>query len=222
MQSYNNNHRSCSTSYFTWLILLAIGAAGGYFFAHKYSSSSSGCISEARCALRTGMRKLWSDHVFWTRDFVIEAVAGIGETQLLVARLMQNQEDIGNAIIPYYGKEAGQKLTELLKEHIKIAGDLVAAAKAGEQDKVKEIYEKWQANAKEIATFLSGANPNWPQDVIERMLNSHLTLTAEEVVARITGQWKDDIEAFDKIYMQALDMADHLTSGIVAQFPQKF
>ena len=54
------------------------------------------------------------------------------------ARLLNNQEDIGNAIRPYYGRAAGNQLTALLNEHIVGAVALLAAAKAGDQALIKQ------------------------------------------------------------------------------------
>jgi hypothetical protein len=85
-----------------------------------------------QASLNDAMRKLWSDHVVYTRLYIISAVNGTADAQPTAARLLKNQEDIGNAIVPYYGAAAGQKLTDLLKQHILIAVDLVSAAKAGD------------------------------------------------------------------------------------------
>src|SRR5205085_2431753 len=71
--------------------------------------------------LRQDMRKLWTDHVVWTRDYIVAAVGDQPDAQAAANRLMKNQEDIGNAIAGYYGSAAGQQLTMLLKEHINIA-----------------------------------------------------------------------------------------------------
>src|SRR5205807_8244102 len=124
--------------------------------------------------LHDAMRKLWSDHVVWTRLYIVSAVAGDASAQTAANRLLRNQEDIGNAIVPYYGAAAGQKLTDLLKQHILIAVDLVTAAKAGDQAKQNDADRRWHANAADIATFLSGANPNWSRQAVLDMLNQHL------------------------------------------------
>src|SRR5262249_48092821 len=74
-----------------------------------------------RADLRVNMRKLWEDHITYTRNYIISAVAKLPDTDAVAARLMKNQEDIGNAIKPFFGDAAGTKLTGLLKDHITIA-----------------------------------------------------------------------------------------------------
>src|SRR5688572_27231910 len=68
--------------------------------------------------LKADMRKLWEDHVVWTRNVILCITDGLPGADQAVKRLLQNQTDIGNAIKPYYGEEAGNKLTELLTPHI--------------------------------------------------------------------------------------------------------
>jgi hypothetical protein len=59
------------------------------------SMHSAGAQSQGQVELREAMRKLWSDHVFWTREYVIAAVDGTPDAQAAAARLLKNQEDIG-------------------------------------------------------------------------------------------------------------------------------
>lgn len=201
------------------LIACIVTASGGYFVAYKQYGGNVCTISEKRCALRTGMRKLWSDHVFWTRNYIISALADAPNTSAVADRLLHNQQDIGDAMVPYYGKEAGQQLTDLLKAHILIATEVVAAAKTNNKEKLQDADQRWHANVVEIAEFLSAANPNWPKEALIEMLNTHLKLTTAEVVSQLNKDWKEDIATFDNIVEQALDMADHFTLGIVTQFP---
>lgn len=169
--------------------------------------------------LRTNMRRLWTDHVVWTRGYIVAAVADDPSAQTQAARLLRNQEDIGNAIVPFYGAAAGEQLSTLLKEHITIAVDLLTAAKAGDTAAQNDADRRWRVNADQIATFLSTANPNWPKATLLEMLNTHLDLTTREAVARLTRDWTTDTSTFDAILSQALEMADALTSGIQKQFP---
>jgi hypothetical protein len=173
-------------------------------------------------ALHNAMRKLWEDHITWTRVFIISAVAGLPDKDAVTQRLLQNQVDIGNAIKPFYGNAAGDQLTTLLKEHIVIAADVVAAAKANDKAKLDDANKRWFANADQIAVFLSKANPaNWPEAEMRMMMHDHLKLTTNEAVARIQGDWAADIKAYDAVHEQILKMADGLSMGIVKQFPEK-
>jgi len=172
--------------------------------------------------LRQTMRKLWTDHTVWTRDYIVAAVDDRPDAPAAADRLMKNQEDIGNAVAAYYGQAAGQQITSLLKQHIAVAVDLIKAAKAGDQKAQTAANEKWQQNADDIATFLSKANPNWPKDVLVNMMKMHLTTTTDEVVARLKHDWDGDVRAYDAVYNHILMMADALSDGIMKQFPDKF
>jgi hypothetical protein len=179
--------------------------------------------SAKQSAFQDAMRKLWEDHITWTRLFLVSATADLPDKGPTTERLLQNQADIGNAIKPYYGDAAGEKLTTLLKEHITTAAELVTAAKANETAKMEDAKRRWYANADAIAAFLSGANPkSWPPDEMKRMMREHLDLTTAEVLARLKGDWAADIAAYEKVHEQILHMADMLSTGIIKQFPKKF
>jgi hypothetical protein len=171
---------------------------------------------------RQDMRKLWEDHITWTRLFIVSAVAGLPDVEPTAGRLLQNQADIGAAIVPFYGEEAGAALTGLLREHILIAADLVTAAKAGDQAAVAEHADRWYANADEIADFLAAANPAWPKGQLRQMMRMHLDQTLAEATARLAGDWAADIAAYEEIHLHILAMADVLAFGIIEQFPEHF
>lgn len=178
--------------------------------------------SQSAVDLRMAMRKLWEDHITYTRNFIISALGDLEDTEKVTERLLRNQDDIGNAIKPVYGEDAGKKLAALLRDHILIAADIVKAAKAGNTDGVTEGEKRWHANADEIAAFLSGANPNWPKAVLTDLLYKHLDYTTTEVVSRLKKDWAADIDAYDKGHDHMLIFADALTNGIVKQFPKKY
>jgi hypothetical protein len=112
---------------------LAIAAATGVLGLTSVASAQAAPLS--RSDFRNAMRKLWEDHITWTRLYIVSATADLPDKDATTQRLLQNQTDIGNAIKPFYGDAAGTKLTALLKDHILIAADLVAAAKVGDTAK---------------------------------------------------------------------------------------
>ncbi|HEU5431513.1 MAG TPA: hypothetical protein VFU81_07615 [Thermomicrobiales bacterium] len=180
-------------------------------------------ITAKQVVFQDAMRKLWEDHIAWTRLFIVDFAAGSPETDATTQRLLQNQVDIGDAVTPYYGAAAGGKLTELLKQHILEAGDVLAAAKAGDAAKVDAASKRWYGNANAIAAFLHGANPDaWPPADMQAMMSGHLDDTLAEAVAHLMGDWAADIAAYDNVHRQILGMADMLSAGIIRQFPAQF
>jgi hypothetical protein len=174
-------------------------------------------------ALRMDMRKLWEDHITWTRLAIISLTTDSPDTQATVDRLLQNQTDIGNAVKPYYGKAAGNELTRQLRAHILIAADVIAAAKAGDSAQLADAQARWVKNADQIAAVLHSVNPrNWPLGEMKEMMHRHLDLTTQEAVARLQGNWSADVAAYDKVHGQILQMADMLSEGIIKQFPARF
>ena len=173
--------------------------------------------------LKTNLRVLWEDHAMYTRNVILNIIDDLPGTDEAVARLLKNQDDIGDAIKPVYGEAAGKKLTELLREHIVIAADLLKAAKVNNQADFASANTKWVKNADDIAVFLSSANSrNWKLEDMKKMMNEHLNLTTQEAVARIKKDYKADIEAYDKTRAELLEMSDMLATGIIKQFPDKF
>lgn len=174
-----------------------------------------------RTAFRKSMRKLWAEHVIWTRSYIVAAVAGTPDAAEAASRLLRNQAEIGAAFVPYYGEEMGAKLGQLVKEHVLIAAEVVAALKKGNDAKYQAADKRWHDNAAEIAGLLNGANPNWSKEAYVAMFDDHLALTAKQMSARLHKKWADDISAFDEVYARVLMMADDLADGVIRQFPEK-
>jgi hypothetical protein len=212
-------------------IMLVGGAQGGSAASAASVAEGAGRDSTVQhtpattanaARLREDMRKLWSDHVIWTREYIVAAIDGSPDANAAATRLLKNQHDIGGAVAGFYGKDAGDKLTGLLKQHITIAVDLIAAAKANNQAKYNATDQQWKKNGEEIADFLSRANPNWPKATLASMMAAHLATTTKEVEARLNKKWEEDVAAFDEVYTHILHMSDALSDGIIKQFPQKF
>ena len=171
------------------------------------------CIS-----LMKTWRKLWVQHVMWTRSFVISTASDLGDLDFVTQRLMQNPGDMAEVIRPFYGNQTAATFQRLFTEHLSIAAKLVNAAKAGDTESVAELEEKWYQNADEIAAFLAAVNRYWNKQQWQDFLHSHLKMTKSETVYRLSGKYADDIMTYDKIEREALQMADYMTIGMAHQF----
>ncbi len=213
----------------TFGALVALALSGGHdAAAHGIGGNHAPAVADRsasakEAAFRADMRKLWEDHVTWTRMVIVDFAADLPDLTAAEQRLLRNQVDIGNAIKPYYGAAAGNTLTKLLRTHILQAVPVLTYAKAGDKPRLTRALNAWYANGDRIAGFLTRANPtSWPLAMTTKMMKGHLALTTEEAVARLQGKWAADIAAYDKVHAEILQMADMLSSGIVQQFPSRF
>jgi hypothetical protein len=192
------------------------------------SSSTFFPHTAKQAAFQDQMRKLWEDHVTWTRLTIVCAVGGtngesLPDTLLTVRRLQDNQDEIGAAIVPFFGQAAGDQLAALLHEHISGAVTLVLAAKAGDAAGVEAAKTAWYLNGEQIADFLASANPQfWPQETMREAMRMHLDQTLQEAVDRLQGNHAAEIEDYELAHLHILEMADLLSSGIIQEFPEKF
>jgi hypothetical protein len=206
------------------LVLVFSGARESHAeSAHVHDDAAVATTTHKQAAFQDAMRKLWEDHITWTRLAIISLAHDLPDLQSTQDRLLRNQVDIGNAIKPYYGAAAGKQLTALLKEHIVGAVALLQAAKAGDQNAIKQRSAEWYVNGDEIADFLHKANPrHWSQKALRRMMKGHLDQTLSEAVDRLGGNYAADVRDYDEIHHHILRMADTLSTGIIKQFPRRF
>lgn len=146
------------------------------------------------------MLRLWTDHVVWTRQVIVSSLAGLPDVPTALERLMRNQDELGAAF-------GSPSIGSLLREHIRIAVELVKAAAASNDFETIRQDALWHRNASEIARTLAALNHHWPERELRSMMFEHLALTKQEAVARIQGDWAKDVQTFDAILTQALKMA---------------
>lgn len=187
---------------------------------HSHGISRSGHGNQV--TLRDGMRKLWADHMQWTYATVNAFYHNEKALQPTLARLLRNQKDIGGAVASYYGKTAGDRLTALLTTHIQQSVPVLTAARAGDKPALDKALADWYANAEEIALFLSAANPKrWPESATKPMMKGHIDTTVAYAVDLLKDDYEGAIKHYDGAYDHMMMLADVLTDGIVAQFPDK-
>jgi hypothetical protein len=204
------------------LVALSALALGANTQTTTMKANNTTCITMSQENLKLKMRTLWTEHVVWTRMFIMSVADNTSDKAVATTRLLKNYDDMADAFKPYYGNQTGDKYGDLIEEHLLTAAALVEAAKAGNNTAAAAAEKKWYANADEIATYENNINPNWDKATRMSMWHNHLDLTKAEAVARLTKNYTADISDFDMIEAQAGMMADSIADGIVKQFPQMF
>ncbi len=198
------------------------GAAGSMAVDTVGMSSHRPGAAARQIELYTTMSTLWAQHMEWTYATVIafaEESPALGPT---LDRLLQNQVDLGDAIRPFYGDQAGDRLTELLTEHIQDAVPVLTAAKAGDSDALAVAVDAWYANAEDIADFLASANPHWKAADMREMMRGHITQTIAYASDALAGDIATAIADYGIAEHHMQEMADMLSAGLIAQFPRQF
>ena len=168
--------------------------------------------------LKIAMRKLFTDHVIWTRMFIVDLLANSPSIDNTTNRLLKNQEAIGNCMKPFFGDTAGDTLISLLKDHITITIDILKAIKI--EDTIKSIALETDVvtNAENIATFLSTINPCYSRDELIEMLETYLILVKYQFIARMNRDYNSDIMYIDMGIHHILMISDYLFKGIIERF----
>jgi hypothetical protein len=209
-------------------IALAAAACGsGQQSGQSEQSGSQAATAPApspkASALHDNMRVLWQDHGTWTRLAIVSFADNSPDLQPTQERLLANQTDIGNAVKPYYGNDAGNKLTALLQQHIQTAVGVLKAAKTGNPAEVDQAKAAFYANGNQIADFLHGANPgNWPLPAVQNMMKTHLDQVVEMGSDELTHHYAESVGVWNAYRDHILGMADTLSNGITKQFPNQF
>ena len=189
-----------------------------WLLSQRYRSAAPMRISKAELDLKNVMRKLWEQHMLWTRLTITSIIKDLPDVDLVTNRLLRNPIDFKKALKPFYGDEIASKFSVLLTSHLVIAAELVKAAKAGYNKEAADAEKRWYANADEIAAFLSRINPYWSQEDWRTMLYEHLKMTKSEAVNILSNNYAESIAEYDEIENQGLKMADVMAEGIVKQF----
>lgn len=167
-------------------------------------------------------RKLWEDHITWTRVVIMGILNELPGTGTYVDRLLQNSVDMEDALKPYYGDEA-EVLGALIRDHLVIAAEILDAANVGDTARLNNAVALWYENAEDIAVQMNKMNPKfWPLDESRRMWIEHLDATLEEATAHLSGDFEREVAAYDLVHDLALEMADFFSNGVIRQFPQNF
>lgn len=167
--------------------------------------------------LNEDMRLAWLNHVYWTRMYLMSAVADNAEQQAVEERLLETADEITDVFARYLPIATTRQLRNLLTEHIEIAGQIIQALKAKNMSDYDALVQEWYRNANQMAALFANYNPYFGSRETRNMLLNHLDLTREEIEQQVNGEYEQSIDVFRDVEQQALAMADYFARGLLAR-----
>lgn len=171
-------------------------------------------ISALQVDLRAALVKLFIDHGVFTALVLKSIVDGGRDTTVLLNRLNQNQHNIGDQLKPILGEAFGNELTNVLLEHIKLAGAVITAAAKNDltlDDKITQLFD----NSDEVAAVLTSINPDkLPYEVTQRMFHIHNQFIIDMTIHRLNHDYQNEITLFDAYIGELIQMANSIYQAL--------
>lgn len=167
--------------------------------------------------LNEDMRLAWLNHVYWTRMYLMSAVADNADQQAVEERLLETADEITDVFARYLPIATTRQLRNLLTEHIEIGGQIIQALKAKNMSDYDALVQEWYRNANQMATLFANYNPYFEGRETRNMFLNHLDLTREEIEHQVNGEYEQSIDVFRDVEQQALAMADYFARGLLAR-----
>jgi hypothetical protein len=169
------------------------------------------------------LRDLWLGHILSIRNVAVATMdKNASARSVAEASVVANAEQIARSIEPFYGKPAADKLFTLLAGHYQGIREHLDATVAGSASQQDAAVKALTANAAEISTFLSGANPNLPKDTLMGLLMAHAAHHLTQFQQLKEGDYARETETWKGMKQHIYVVADALTQALAAQFPDKF
>ena len=173
--------------------------------------------------VKLAQRDLWLGHILGIRNVAVATMdKNAAARESAEKSVVANAQQIAHSIEPFYGKAASDKLFTLLAGHYGAIRDDLDATVAGNAAGQEAAVKALTANAAEISTFLSGANPYLPKDVVMGLLMAHAAHHIQQFQQLKAGEYAQESETWNGMKKHIYVVADALTGALAQQFPAKF
>ncbi len=172
-------------------------------------------LSVTQSALQDQFRQLWAERVFYSRALMISTMHGLGDRELLSARLRKNNQDLGAAFDVFYASVgAGAQIASFLdtdQDHLETALNTAA-----EGHHVTKLKRPWKDSIKELSHFLESLNSELS---VDGRFDDYVDHAFNQIEQRQVFDWVDDVNALDGSVKNANKLADDFAKGFLKQYP---
>lgn len=166
--------------------------------------------------LRQRMRMAWLNHITLVKFYLISFFENLSGQNAWKDAVYKNAEEILAIFAQYYPASAMQRFRKLFKGHLRLTDEVAAGLKADPAFSGAAM-ENWYINAEEIASFLSRQTPAYNETELRKMFYDHLDMERQQMEAYLDGDYVTDIEIYLRSQQNMIELADFLTSGLLAR-----
>lgn len=166
--------------------------------------------------LRQRMRMAWLNHITLVKFYLISFFENLSGQNAWKDAVYKNAEEILAIFAQYYPASAMQRFRKLFMEHLRLTDEVAAGLKADPAFSGAAM-ENWYINAEEIASFLSRQTPAYNETELRKMFYDHLDMERQQMEAYLDGDYETDIEIYLTSQQNMIELADFLTSGLLAR-----
>ena len=172
------------------------------------------CITRNQVDAIYSLRMFWFELATWTRYYLISRYKGIGNEDIILARLNKVVEEFGIMLRRIFGDQITEEFLNLIYSHIKLIISLITAQIEGNADIAAEATRLLYQNAEETASFLASINPFWDKTTLRDRLYSYIRSTIDESTTFLTGEYDRNIDIFARILTHAENTGNEFAMGL--------
>jgi hypothetical protein len=177
-----------------------------------------GPIGSEQLALISNLRQLWIQLAIWSRSLIVSTAANLGDIQMITDRLTYLPEAFSGVLGQYFEPQEADHFGELLEEHISTVASLFDAEKNNDDKTVNQETVNLYNNANRIAAYLVSINSYWNEAQWRNLLYTYIQMLLADLVARMQGNYAQEIDIFDDLQTQAIAISDYMAQGMMQKF----
>jgi hypothetical protein len=162
-------------------------------------------------------QRLWTQLAVYTRYYIYSIIFNLPSAQAAGERLFQVPADFRNAFLTFYGPEIANRFGNLFTNFVAKPANVIEGYQSNNQDLINQSTQTWYQSANELAHFLARINLFWDEDQWKNLLNQYIQLKLDMIVAVISGDFRREVQIYDRLFDLTTIMGTYMARGIIAR-----
>ena len=155
------------------------------------------------------------EYALWSRALANALKFRTDSIDAVYERLLREPLDIYRTARNFYGPEMSEQYLNYLTQQVISFRNLTEALINNDYQNADRYWQSWNHTGDQIADFLAGLNPYWDKALWQQLLQEYHLMVYYEILAILSGDYRREIEIFDRIVDHTIIMADHMSRGLI-------